>query len=237
MNNAKFDIYLEFNFTKLNLAAFNKLNNNLEYYDEYKYNSYFENNIQLDFEELEKILEKNIRKIEKSVGEYVKDIYLIVETPQSMPVKLSVNKNNEGKKIIREDVTYLIQDAKQQIMKFYKDLKILHIIVEKYTLDNNHHEFLPLGKSCNKLSIDIKFICFPKTFIKSFENLFSKQQIFIKKFICQNYVKSFVSEDTRLNICQRGKNIVDGANKREVVSIPKQSIKKGIFEKLFHFFS
>ena len=121
-------------------------------------------------------------------------------------------------------------------MKFYKDLKILHIIAEKYTLDNNHHEFLPLGESCNKFSIDIKFICFPKTFIKSFENLFSKQQIFINRFICFNYIKTFSFENNKKSICELGKDIVSGTNKQEVVLIPKELKKKGFFEKLFHFF-
>ena len=32
MSKKNFDIYLEFNYSKLNLAAFNKLNNQLEYY-------------------------------------------------------------------------------------------------------------------------------------------------------------------------------------------------------------
>ena len=42
--------------------------------------------------------------------------------------------------------------------------------------------------------------------------------------------------DKEKNICQKGRNIVEGINKQEVVSVPKEHKKKGFFEKLFHFF-
>ena len=236
MSEKKFDIYLEFNYSKLNLAVFNKINDKLEYYKEQTYESYFDNYTELDFEKLEKLIEENIVEVENSIGEFVRDIYLIVETPQSISIKLSVKKNNEGKKIIKEDAIYLVQDAKQQLLKSNKDYRILHIIVENYILDNVQHRFLPQENICNKFSIDLKFICFPKDLLKKFEKLFLKQQIFINRFVCLNYVKTFDHVDKEQNICRRGKNIVKGINKQEVVSIPKEPKRKGFFEKLFHFF-
>ena len=95
MSEKKFDIYLEFNYSKLNLAVFNKINDKLEYYKEQTYESYFDNYTELDFEKLEKLIEENIVEVEKSIGEFVRDIYLIVETPQSISIKLSVKKNND----------------------------------------------------------------------------------------------------------------------------------------------
>ena len=80
MSKKNFDIYLEFNYSNLNLAAFNKLNNQLEYYKEQSYKPYINNNQELNFDELEKLVEKNIIEIEKSIDEFVKDIYLIIES-------------------------------------------------------------------------------------------------------------------------------------------------------------
>ena len=236
MSEKKFDIYFEFNYSKINLAAFNKINDKLEYYKEQTYESYFNNYKELNFEKLEKILEESILEIEKSTKEFVRDIYLIIETPQSKSLKLSVTKNNEGNKVIKEDAAYLVQDAKQQILKNNQDLGILHIIVENYVLDEIQHKFLPLNQKCIKLSIDVEFICFPKNLLKNFEKLFSKQQIFIKRFICLNYIKTLDYIDKEQNICEQGKSIVKGINKQEVVSIPRESKRKGFFEKLFHFF-
>jgi len=236
MNKKSFDIYLEFNYSKLNLAAFNKLNSQIEYYKEQSYKPYINSDQELNFDELQKLVEKNIIEMEKSIDEFVKDIYLIIETPQTMSIQLSVIKNNEGKNITKQDALYLIQDAKQQILKSHLDIRILHIIVENYVYDNVKYKFLPLEKNCKKFSIDVKFICFPKNLLKNFEQLFLKQQIFINQFICLNYVKTFNSKDNEKNICELAKDIVKGVNKQEVVSIPKIIKKTGFFEKLFHFF-
>ena len=103
-------------------------------------------------------------------------------------------------------------------------------------MDNIQHKFLPLNQICNKFSIDVKFICFPKNLLKNFEKLFSKQQIFINRFICLNYIKTLDHIDKGQNICEQGKSIVKGINKQEVVSISREPKRKGFFEKLFHFF-
>ena len=236
MSEKKFDVYFEFNYSKINFAAFNKISDKLEYYKEQTYESYFDNYKELNFEKLEKLIEEGILEIEKSTKEFVKDVYLIIETPQSKSLQLSVTKNNEGNKVIKEDAAYLVQDAKQQILKSNQDLRILHIIVENYVLDNTQHKFLPMNKVCNNFSIDVKFICFPKNLLKNFEKLFSKQQIFINRFICLNYIKTLDHIDKEQNICEQGKRVVKGINKQEVVSISREPKRKGFFEKLFHFF-
>ena len=235
MSKKNFYIYLEFSHTELNIAAFNKINNKLEYSNQKLYKSYFNNN-ELNFDILQNFVEENILEVEKAIGEFVKDIYLMIETPQSTSINLSVLKNNEGNKITKQDVMYLIQDAKQQILKSNSAIEIIHIITENYNLDDMNHNFLPLDINCKKFSIDIKFICFPKDLLRNFEQLFLKQQIFINKFICSNYVKTFDFKNNEKHICEKGKEIVEGINKQEVVSIPKIIEKTGFFEKLFHFF-
>ena len=236
MSEKNFDIYLEFNYSKLNIAAFDKFNGKLKYSKHHSYQSYFNYNKELNFGELNKLVEESIIEIEKSTGAFVKDIFLMIETPQSMSIKLSVMKNNEGKKIIKKDVMYLIQNAKQQLLKSNLDIEIIHIIAENYVLDNINFKFLPLDVNCKKFSIDLKFICFPKDILKNFEQLFLKQQILINQFICSHYVKTYDFENNEKNICERGREIVKGINKQEVVSIPKTIKKTGFFEKLFHFF-
>ena len=112
MSEKNFDIYFEFNYSKVNFAVFNKFSDKLEYYKEQTYESYFENYKELNFEKLEKLIEEDILEIEKTTREFVRDIYLIIETPQSKSLKLSVAKNNEGNRVIKEDAAYLVQDAK-----------------------------------------------------------------------------------------------------------------------------
>ena len=236
MSEKNFDIFLEFNFSKLNLAVFDNLNDKIIYYKEQPYESFSSNKQEINFSSLESFLEKEILELEKKVNIFVKNVCLIIETPQSIEIDLSIQKNLEGKKIVKEDAMYIVQDAKQQIIKSNPNFEIIHIIVENYILDNVEYNFLPLGEGCKNFSIYTRFICFPKKFIKNFEKLFLKQQIFISKFICLNYVKSFEFENNQINSCEKGRKILEGINKQEVVSLPKIIKKTGFFEKMFHFF-
>ena len=54
MSEKNFDIFLEFGYSKLNIAAFEKLNGKLTYFKEQTYKSYFNNTKELNFNQLSK---------------------------------------------------------------------------------------------------------------------------------------------------------------------------------------
>ena len=235
MSKKNFDIYLDLCSTKLSVAAFKKFDGNSIFFKEYNCVTNL-NKDQLNFENTEKTIEKNIFEIEKETGEFLNDIYLMIETPESISINLSLIKDNEGKKIQKKNVQYLIQDAKQQILRSYYNKKIIHIIISNYVIDNIVYNSLPLDINCKKFSIDIQFICFPSNLIKKLEELFNNLQIFINRIICSNYAKSFAKNESCINICESGLKLIQGINKQEVVIVPRKLEKKGFFEKLFHFF-
>ena len=67
MSEKRFDIYFEFNYSKINLAAFNKINDKLEYYKEQTYESYFNNYKELNFKALDRLIEENNLKVHQSL--------------------------------------------------------------------------------------------------------------------------------------------------------------------------
>ena len=235
MSKKNFDIYLDLSSKKLSIAAFEKFSSHRIFFKEYDCETNLNKN-KLNFENVKKTIEKNIFEIEKKTGEFLEDIYLMVETPESISINLSLMKDNEGKKIEKKNVQYLIQDAKQQILRNHHTKKIIHIIITNYLIDNNSYNYLPLNLDCNKFSIDIKFICFPKDLIKKLEELFNGQQIFINKIICSDYAKTFTKNKSYTNICESGLKLIQGINKQEVAMVPRKLEKKGFFERLFHFF-
>ncbi len=235
MSKKNFDIYLNLCSTKLSIAAFEKFSGHSTFFKEYNCVTNL-NKDQLNFENAEKTIEKNIFEIEKKTGEFLNDIYLMVETPESISINLSLIKDNEGKKIEKKNVQYLVQDAKQQILRSHHSKKIIHIIISNYIVDNIAYSYLPLDINCNKFSIDLKFICFPKNLIKKLEELFNNHQIFINKIICSNYAKFFIKNKSCINVCESGLKLVQGINKQEVVIVPRKLEKKSFFERLFHFF-
>ena len=98
MSKKNFDIYLDLCPTKLSIAAFEKFGGYSPFFKEYNCVTNL-NKDQLNFENAEKTIEKNIFEIEKETGEFLNDIYLMVETPESISINLSLIKYNEGKKI------------------------------------------------------------------------------------------------------------------------------------------
>jgi len=235
MSKKNFDIYLDLCPTKLSIGAFEKFGGHSPFFKEYNCVTNL-NKDQLNFENADKTIEKNIFEIEKKTGEFLNDIYLMVETPESISINLSLIKDNEGKKIEKKIVQYLVQDAKQQILRSHHSKKIIHIIISNYVIDSIAYDYLPLDINCNKFSIDIKFICFPKNLVKKLEELFNNHQIFINKIICTNYAKLFTKNKSCANVCESGLKLAQGINKQEVVIVPRKLEKKGFFERLFHFF-
>ena len=237
MNETNFDIYLYIGSTKLELNIFEKSNKTKSiFFKEIKCKTNLYKN-EINFEELEIVIEKNIFEIEKITGNFLNDIYLIVDTPDSLKIGISLLKNNEDRTIEEKDIKYLLQDAKQQILRSNYNKDIIHIIVNNFIIDNVEYKFLPSDKNCKNFSVNIDFICFPKILVKELQKLFNKYHISIKRVICGNYVKSFKSIDFKEGICSVGLSLVEGGNKQEVVIIPKKLEKKGFFDRLFHIFS
>ena len=56
MSEKNFDIFLEFNFSKLNLAVFDNLNDKIIYYKEQPYESFSSNKQEINFSSLESFL-------------------------------------------------------------------------------------------------------------------------------------------------------------------------------------
>ena len=194
MNKKNFDIYLDLGASKIRTAVFEKNENNQVFFLENDCLTFLKNS-QINLSATDKVLEQTIMEIEKKTGEYLNNINLMLDSPDSLAISLSVSKKNEKKFLLKEDIEYLIQDAKQQILSSYQDKNIIHIVINNYKVNNINYNTLPSNIECNKFSIDIVFICFSKEIIENLEKLFSKHQISIDHFICTSYAKSFTYKE------------------------------------------
>ena len=103
----------------------------------------------------------------------------MIDTEESMPIYLSIAKDNEGNRIDKKIVQYLVRDAKQQILRSYFDKNIIHIIIEKYIIDYVEYSYLPLNISCKKISIDM-LVTYLKKHVPFY--MIPKEFNFLKKF-------------------------------------------------------
>jgi|TARA_B100001142_G_C14311221_1_gene646693 cell division protein FtsA len=194
MNKKNFDIYIDLGASKVRAAVFEKNENNQIFFLEKNCLTFLKID-QVDLSATDKVLEKTILEIEKKTGEYVNNINLMLDSPDALSISLSVSKKNEKFFLLKEDVEYLIQDAKQQILSSYQDKDIIHIIINNYKINDTDYDTLQSNIECNKFSIDLVFICFSKEIIKNLVKLFSKHQVLIDQFICTSYAKSFTYKE------------------------------------------
>ena len=215
MTNKNFDIYFDYGSSKIRTAAINKNNLKNKYFHE---SDYF-----YDEDNAESEIEKIILNIEKSTNEYLENINVMMDSPKMLSISLSLSKSFDGSKLKKNDVKFLVQDAKQQILGNHKHLSIMHIIIKKYMINNIEYSFLPENVNCNLLSIDIIFICLPKEIIENLKKIFLKFDISIDQILCASYIKSLNYKENFYfyeNLC-----FVDiGFNKTSIIFYNKNEI-------------
>jgi len=233
MNNLEF--FLNLSQSKINAILIDKEKKNEIFNKDFDFYNDF-NDTKIIINNLNKILKSLIIELEKRISNPISKINLMIDNPETLSIYTSVKKNFENKKIFKNQIEYLIQDLKQQILMNNTDIKIGHIIVEYYFVDGEMYNKLPIGEVCKDLVIQTRFICFSKKFTDSLEDLFFNYQIDINKIICSNYAKSLLQSDFE-NLAEAGLRVIEGFNTNEVIINPKKQIKVGFFEKLFHIFS
>ena len=215
MNNANYEIVLDIGSSKIRATAFHKSDSTKNFYLEGKF---FTN-----FKDLESEIQKIISILEVNTGEYLENVNLLVDNQKTLSVNLSLFKNFEGLKLKNEDIQFLIQDGKQQIVENYPDQNIMHIIVKDYKINNVYYDSLPMNINCNFFSVDIIFVCLPKILIQDLKNFFSNLNIFINQTCCSSYAKSL---NYRNNFAlDKNISFIDmGFNKTSIINFDKNKI-------------
>ena len=209
-------------------------NNSKIVYEEKKFID--NNNNFLEFEKFNNFLDDNIFKIEKRIRDFVKDVYLIIETEAFISTQVSIKNNNNGNLLTSSNLSYSINEAKDHCFKSLTQEKIIHIIINKYNIDNKDYQNLPINIKCNIFILDLTFICLPKAFIKDLENIMKKYQISISQTLSSRYIESVFGGNDQ-DLFKKARQLIEGFNENEVILNKKINKKKGFFEKFFNFFS
>jgi len=224
MNKNKFDFFLELGTSKIRGAAFKFNSDEKTIYHEEDNNILINSTIN-NFEKTNNLIKSFLLELEKKSGQYINSISLMIDATEMKSINLSVSKNMDEKEINKKDIIFLIRDAKQQLLQNQPDIIISHIVIVKFIVDKKVYDSHPIDIICDKFSIELSFICFPKNLIKNLENLFYKNTISINRILCSSYCRS-------LNIVQQNNNnskicIID-------VGYEKTSIYQFCNKNLFH---
>jgi len=230
--NTNFETYLILNSKYFLITVIRKLNNELIYEDKKMINDVSK---KLDLNLLNNFLKNNVFEIEKKIGSFLNNIFLVIDSDVFFSVKISIKKNYNGDFITLESLNYLLNETKKDCNKTILGRKIVHIIIDNYIIDKENYSILPDNKRCDFLSLDINFLCLSNEYIKDLEDVFKKYHILISKIFSANYMRSLFSQNEH-DLTKMAAQVKDGHNINEVILVEKKQANKGFFEKFFDFF-
>jgi len=191
MNIKKFQTFFDCGFSKVRAGVFNQNNKNEFFYAESEFFT--------DQSNLGSKIKEIINSFEKDTNEYIDNINLMIDSPKMLSIGISISKKLDGSKLKKTNIKFLIQEAKQQISKYYISHDITHIIINNYKIDDIDYSYLPDEIKCHFISLDILFICLPTDLLLYFKDIFSKSNILINQVICSSYAKS-INYKNNLNL-------------------------------------
>ncbi len=180
------------------------------------------------------ILEK-IKDFEKDVGSFIEKAYLITDAKYNL-FSLSLKNKYSSNKIKEMDIVRLISEAKQLIMRNNKNYFILHILINKYTIDGKEYFKFPENLDYKELILDVSFITINNSTFKMLNRILKDCNIEVRKIISYQYSSRFADKKDS-SPCIAAKKVIDGINPLEVKIHNLKAKTQGIFEKMFNFLS
>ena len=235
MNNSKnVDFYFGINENKIYICFFDneksKLKNTVNFEIPGSLNS------NLNFKLITTLLKENIRKLEKDLGFFLNNGYISVKSKTYQNILFSVKDIYDERKLDKEVIIKLVKGAMQEFYNSEKNLTILHVIINKYVVDDKVYNIFPEWKKFKKIVLEIELICLNKNLINKLTKLFNECKIDVKKIISHDYAKKFLNENKDDTLCLSAYKIINGANQSEVILIENTEEKHSLFDRIFNFF-
>ena len=141
------------------------------------------NGVIVNLDKASKVIRACISDAEKKAGTSLKKINVIIEQPEFLCTKLSKEKKINGSKIYKEDIEFLLKEAKKQIALNDESHSIIHIFNHSYIVDGKFFLEEPINVYADKLSHQITFVTAPKNNIKNIIQAFINCDIEVERFI------------------------------------------------------
>ena len=203
----------------------------------YKQEFKIDNEINLDdLSYLSKFLDENIYRIEKLLGNFIKDITLIIENDKILNTDIGIKKKNSKQLLNQNNIKNYLTELKDSFKENYQDQVIMHMIINNF--DENSIKNLSHVSDTNEeyLYLSVRFISISNNLTSVFEKLLEKHQIQVNQYMSGEYIQSFFGSDiSELSIM--ASKLKNGLNKNEITLVSKNTENKGFFEKFFQLFS
>ena len=227
----EFETYLSISQNKFGIYLFDNKNRSNLYAKEIT----FEKTDFINHSHLKQFLDDNIFRIEKLVGKFIENIYIIIDYKNILNTHIGIKQKNYQPSKSNVYLKSSITNAKDLFKENYPNEKIMHIIINNYFIDGKNYTYLEDNLEYEQLNLVIQFKSISNEIIHNLTKLLQNYQINIIKFVDGNYVKNFFNKD--IEISEMAFDILNGCNVNEVMLVQKNTKKLGFFEKFFQLFS
>ena len=227
----EFETYLSISQTKFGIYLFDTKNKNNLYEKEI----IFEKINFINYSHLKQFLDDNVFRIEKLVGKFIENIFIIIENENILNTQIGIKQKNYQPSKSEVYLQSSITNAKDLFRENYPDEKIMHIIINNYLIDGRNYFYLQDNLEYEQLNLVIQFKSISRDTMNSLNKVLENYQINITKYLDGNYVKNFNKEE--IEISKMAFKILNGCNVNEVMVVQKNTKKLGFFEKFFQLFS
>jgi len=187
-----------------------------------------------DLNYLSKFLDRNIYRIEKLVGNFIKDITLIIENDKILNVDIGIKKKDHTQFLNQDYLKNDLIEVKDLFKASYQNQVIMHMLIINYDEDGNKNFSNNFDE--NNLYTVVEFISISNSLTSILDKLLEKHQIQINQYMSGEYIKNFIGEDLG-ELSMMASKLKNGFNKNEITLISKNIENKGFFEKFFQLFS
>ena len=184
-----------------------------------------------DLENVYLTLKENIYLIEQNFNHTFKEIIIILDNFNPTFLNVSGYKKLNGTQILRENITYILNNLKSYINLIEAKKNILHIFNSNFYLDNKKIDNLPIGLFGDFYSHELSFVLINSNDYKNLIQIFDKCSLKVEKILIKSFVKgAYINEIN--NNSETFFQIRIGKNNSKIFYFENNSLK---FEQFFKF--
>ena len=145
------------------------------------------NGIVVNLTKASKAIRSCISITEKKAKILLKKINVVLEGPEFLSTKFTKHKKINGSKIHKDDIDFLLKEAKKQLILNDKKQSIIHIFNHNYVVDGKAFSDEPIGVYAESLSHEMTFITIPKNNLKNINQALIDCDIEIERLISNTF--------------------------------------------------
>ena len=164
----EFETYLSISQTRFGIYLFDTKNRKNLYTKEIT----FEKTNFINHSHLKQFLDKNIFRIEKLVGKFIENIFIIIDYENILNTQIGIKQKNYQPSKSNDYLKSSITNAKDLFKENNPNEKIMHIIINNYFIDGKNYDYLEDNLEYGQLNLVIQFKSISNEIIHNLNKLF-----------------------------------------------------------------